>query len=161
MPLAIVVLAAMLAIGAAAAVAMWSKILTWSKDHLRAWLQARYPALVPYLDDALVELDKVSVAMRRTAKQAWREIRAKLLKQVTRLERVSKDEWLVTVTSWLREVVPDAADQVVQRVTEERVPWDDLPDDVRVAYLRKNDAMREVNVTRLRDQQFDELDLMD
>jgi hypothetical protein len=102
------------------------------------------------------------VAMRNTAKLAWREIRSKLLKQLTRLERTSNDEWLVTVISWVRDVLPDSRDDVVtQIVTEQTVDFEDLPDDVRSAYLRSNVTVREVDVTRMRDQQFIELGLTD
>jgi hypothetical protein len=153
------VLSALLSISTVASIALWPKILTWVDDHLRPYLQRNHPELVGLLARALIPLDGLAVEARRAAREAWRQIRSRLLKHLVTIERNTDGRWTVKTVSWLRQLSEQGTPQVTQVRAERVVPFDELPADVRAAYLRSETHRRKIDVTRTRDQEIGLLNL--
>jgi hypothetical protein len=151
-------LAVVLLVGAATASLMWRKILTWSENHLFPWVSEHLPELEPEVRRAFAVLDKAVVALRNATREAWRELRRNLLKQVAEFIRQFDGSWVVEVTSWIASRPDTSRTEVTKVVTQQQVSYEDLPDDVRRQYLRNNQISHLVNVTELRDA---ELSLVD
>jgi hypothetical protein len=153
------VLSALLSISSAASIALWPRILTWVDDHLRPFLQRHHPELVGLLARALIPLDGVAVEARRAAREAWRQIRSRLLKHLMTIERNIDGRWTVKTVSWLRQRTEQGTPRTVEVRTERTVPFEELPADVRAAYLRGEAHRREIDVTRTRDRELGLLNL--
>ncbi|MGH3938953.1 MAG: hypothetical protein ACRDTG_10020 [Pseudonocardiaceae bacterium] len=151
MPTFIPVLIGTLFVGGVALLC-WGKILSWAQDHLKPWISAHMPYLSQYLDDAFVALDRDAVKLRRTAKNAWQQLRRVLIKLAARFVRQSDGSWTVRITSWL--ATQDSAQPVVKRETEQRLCWDEVPGVVREQYLRRHRTLQEIDITELRDAQM-------
>lgn len=150
MPLFIVLLYGGLIVGGAALL-LWDKILNWAEDHLKPWISANMPYLSQYLDDAFVALDQKMVKLRMAAKKAWQQLRQVLIKQVAEFVRQYDGSWTLRITSWL--ATQSSTQPVIKRETEQRLSWDEVPDEVREQYLRQHRTSQEVDITKLRDAQ--------
>ncbi|MBV8995060.1 MAG: hypothetical protein JO287_15500 [Pseudonocardiales bacterium] len=151
MPLFIPLLIGALSIAGAAALLWWKKILNWAEDHLKPWISANMPYLLQYLDDAFVALDNVAVELRKAAKNAWQQLRQVLIKQVAEFDRQNDGNWTLRITSWL--ATKNSAQTVIKKETEQLLSWDDLPGEVREQYFRQHQTSREIDITKLRDEQ--------
>ena len=147
-PITLVILAG-LAIAAASAVVLWGEIVGWAHDALFPWVQTNIPSALPWLKKAFVVLDKAVVAVRVAAKAAWEKVKEFLLKQALKVFR--KDgEWYRTIENWL---INENSEKVTKVTTEEEVAWDELPDDVREALMRKRKGY-DLDVKAAKDQEF-------
>ena len=148
---------AVFAIAAAAAVVFWQKILGWAENSLFPWLAKNIPSIESSVRLAFSVVDKVTVAVRSAVKQAWSNLRQYLLKQTIELQRKSSSEWIKRVVSWVVKRLESGETVPVKVVTEEVVSTDDLPSDVREAWLRQQKETAELNITETRDKELMEM----
>lgn len=140
-----------------AAVAFWHQILQWSEKNLFPWFEKHLPTVAPYVRDAFSRLDRVATNIRLTIKAAWKKIREYLLKQVVEFNRQTSNTytWIQQVTSWVIETLDDNSQPVVKEIrTEQKVSWDDLPEELREAVLKKNKSSFGQDVTDIREREL-------
>lgn len=162
MPYAEIIKVALGLAGAAfiAIIALWHKILDWAHSSLFPWLEKNLPTILGTVKDAFTWVDnKVAVPIRRLVKSAWNKLRSYLLKMVTQFERKTQSTWIKRVTSWIIAVLDSPKPTVKKVETVEEVNWDELPPDVKEAWLKNNQSSRELNVTEARDQELEALSM--
>ncbi len=153
-----VALLAILGIGLAAAIIFWPQIIDWARESLLPWLENSMPFLSGLASIAFTIIDNVAVAIRKKVKDAWNKLRNYLLKQTIEIHKKSGSKFVRIVTSWVIKVL-DSGKAVPTKVTaEEDLEWDELPDDVREAFIRRNTAEK-IDVTKLRDEEMEKLEL--
>ncbi|MBD2515072.1 hypothetical protein H6G93_08625 [Nostoc sp. FACHB-973] len=152
-----IIIAAIGAIGAAAALIFWRKILAWAEDSLFPWINKNIPSIEDQVRLAFAMVDKVATPIRLAVKEAWSELRKYLLKQTIELERESSSKWTKRVTSWVVKRLESGEVAPVKVVTEEVVSPDELPPEVREAWLRHKQNKAEFNVTETRDKEVMEM----
>lgn len=123
----------------AVAVNFWVEICGWYAQHARPWLERHLPGLAPWVHEAFVALDNLSVAARRAAREAWKRVRPHILQAVVEFRQVHDGAWVRRIESYLQAEI--ARDAPVVKVTEERpMEWDELPEAVRAAALERRRA---------------------
>lgn len=133
-------------------VALWNKILSWAQNSLFPWIERNLPTFIDIAKEAFIQFDdKVAVPIRRGIKLAWEKLRKQLLKIATYLEKKSASKWVSRTVSWVIKTLDSK--QVVKIEVEEEVNWDDLPSDVKEAYIRNNQDSTVINTTEIRDAQ--------
>ncbi|HZZ85373.1 MAG TPA: hypothetical protein VFE30_12605 [Anaeromyxobacteraceae bacterium] len=158
MPVPLLVIAALGAGLLAVAVAVWPKILSWSEETLFPWFHQHLPQYEGFVRQAFANLDKVAVAVRRVAKQAWGKLREHILKLSCELQRNSQNETVRRVTAWIEKTLATGERKVAKVVTEQEVSFEDLPDDVRQEFIRHGAAVHTVDVKKARDQELLQLE---
>ena len=137
-----------------AAVTFWHQILEWSEKNLFPWFDKHLPTVAPHVRQAFSRLDGVVVSVRRAIKAAWNQVSQYLLKQVVELNRQTSNTWIQQVTSWVIEASNYNKPVVKQITTEVKVPFRDLPKDVRQAFLARKDSSFEKDVTKIREEEM-------
>jgi hypothetical protein len=140
-----------------ALVAMWGKVLEWSQNSLFPWLNENLPNIEQSIRDAFVKLDKAIVAIRQSAKMAWKKLREYLLKTTAHFERKSSNEWTRKITSFVIEKL-DKTKPIIKKVeTVEEINWDDLPADLRSEWMKTANQNIDIDVTKSRDDEINAL----
>lgn len=146
----LMLLTGVLFVGGSVAIALWDKVLGWAEEHLTPWVAEHAPHLSKYLADGYVVLDRAAVKIRRAVRKAWVELRKELLKQFVDYTRQLDGTWKVVITSWL--MVKDQ--NIMKKITSEKtVAYDELPDEIREEFLRRQQQNQQIDVTKLRDAQ--------
>ena len=154
-PLFMLVIAGALGVSATFALIFWVQILGWAEDSLFPWIKNNIPSIESAVRKAFSALDNQAVAIRKIIRKAWKKLRKFLLKQVVKLERKSSNKWIRRVTSWVIKVLESGEKVPVKVETEEKVNWDELPEDVRKEFLSKGKSESEIDVTKNRDDEMD------
>lgn len=149
---------AIITVTAGVALLFWHKLLDWSMSSLKPWFKDNLPILSPILSEAFVFLDKAGIPTRRAVKQSWQKVREYLLKQVVQIERHSSDTWTQRATSWLVNVLDsgESTPKFKKIVMEEDVDYYDAPDEVREAFIRKEQKTTEFDIIELREKELGE-----
>src|ERR1700680_40544 len=129
-PLAIILVALVGAALAAVAVYFWPQIMSWAREHLLPWVDKNIPELAEAVRLAFQDLDKIAVELRRAVRTAWRKLRHVLLSETAVFVERYKGEWAVRITSFLRNL-EQGEKPVVKVITEQRLDWQDLPEEIR------------------------------
>lgn len=151
----LVLLVAALGLATAVALIYWHQILQWAEESLFPWFHTHIPELEPAVREAFRQVDKVAVAVRRSVRKAWEQVREYLLKLVVVFRRRSTSVWVKEVTSWLVRGLDVNKPAPVKVTTTEDVSWDDLPDEVKVEFLKRKKRELTVNVTEMRDHELE------
>jgi hypothetical protein len=140
----------------AASVVFWHQILEWGEKSVFPWFERHLPTVAPYVRKAFSRVDNVVTSVRRAIKEAWDRVSHYLLKQVVELNRkTTSNTWVQQVTSWVIDVSGYNNEPVVKQITTEtEVPYDSLPEDVREAFLRRQQTSFEKDVTEIRKQEM-------
>jgi hypothetical protein len=95
--------------------------------------------------------------VRAVVKAAWQRLRQTLLRQIAQFEEHSKNAWLLRITSWVRVKLDELAPEPVvkQIVTEQIVPYDELPSEVREELLRQGKTTQQIDITGAQDRKLD------
>lgn len=162
----ITTITALITLFAGAAFILWDKVLGWAFDSLFPWIEINIPTLAPIVREAFAVLDQVGSPTRSTAKQSWGKVRQYLLKQVLQFEKQSSDKWVRKITSWLVSVLdssPSPDHKVKKVVTEEDVDFyaEDMPPEVRQAYIKREETMTKFDVTKIQDERLKDDDKND
>jgi hypothetical protein len=140
---------------AASVVVFWHQILEWGEKSVFPWFERHLPTVAPYVRKAFSRVDNVVTSVRRAIKEAWDRMSQYLLKQVVELNRQTSNTWVQQVTSWVIDVSGYNNEPVVKQITTEtEVPYDNLPEDVREALLRRQQASFSKDVTDIRKQEM-------
>lgn len=151
---------ALIGVAITAVIALWHKIIDWAQDSLFPWIERNLPSILSTVKDAFTWVDdKVAVPIRRVVKKAWEALRKYLLKTVIRLERQNASKWERRITSFVVEVLTTQTPIVKKVETVEEVDWDDLPDDVRSAWMKSEQQSHDMDITAIRDQQLETLEM--
>jgi hypothetical protein len=137
-----------------AVVALWHKILDWAHSSLYPWLQKKLPTIEAAVREAFIWVDRVVVATRLIVKKAWETLRNYLLKTVAQFERRTHRQWIRRITSFVI-IRLEQTQPVIKKIeTEDEVDWDELPSDIRQAWMKTEAKMGELDVTQMRDQEL-------
>lgn len=143
---------------AGAAVLVWHKILNWAENSIFPWFEKHLPTIAPYVRKAFSKIDDVAANLRLQTREAWKKVTQYLLKQVVVINRKTDDTWVGQVTSWVIENSNYNDKPVVKQVTtEQNVPWDELPGDVRQKFLTQGEKSFEKDITQIRDKEMAEM----
>ena len=155
MPLFIPVLIALIAVGSsAAAVVFWNKVIKWATEHVFPWVDSRLPALSETVRVAFATIDKIAAPAYKVIRDAWQELRERLVRLVVVFERAVDGNWARDISSYF--VTPEEPDRV-QRVRDvQYVDWSEIPKEVRAAWVQRQQGRYEIDVTELRDAEMDE-----
>ena len=159
MPIAEFLIAIVSVLGVASTLVLifWEQILEWAKDSLFPWIQRNIPLIEDVVKEAFIAVDKVATPIHKTIREAWEKLREYLLKQLVKLEKQSSNKWIRRVTSWIIKVLTSGKKVPVKVVTEEEVNWYELPEDLRKDYLRNGKSEMEIDVTKYRDYEIDQI----
>jgi hypothetical protein len=156
MTLLTVVLAGVVGAGlAAVAVYFWPTIMGWAREHLLPWVDVNVPDLAGAVRLAFHDLDRISVELRRAVRTTWWRLRQVLLGQVATFVEARAGEWAVQITSSLR-APRQAGRPVVEVVTEQRLDWGELPEEIRAQALANGLRDVSLDVMRARDRLLSE-----
>lgn len=151
---------ALVVVAVTSLIALWHKIIDWAQSSLFPWIERNLPSLLSIAKEAFAWIDdKVAVPIRRGIKKAWEVLRKNLLKTIIRLKRLNASKWETRVTSFVVELLTPQAPIVKKVETVEEVDWDDLPDDVRSAWMKSEQDSRDIDVTAIREQQIETLEM--
>ncbi|OYQ67492.1 hypothetical protein B9G53_01165 [Pseudanabaena sp. SR411] len=143
-----------------AIIALWHKIIDWAQDSLFPWIEKNLPSILSTVKNAFAWVDeKVIVPFRRVVKKAWEMLRQYLLKTTIQFDRQTTSTWTKRITSFVIETLTSQSPTVKKVESVEEVDWDDLPDDVRNAWMKNERQSMTIDVTAIRDQQIETLDM--
>lgn len=156
MEIVIIIITTLLPISVGAALIFWNRVLQWAFDSLFPWVDVNIPNLASIVREAFAILDNIGAPTRRSVKQSWEKVRQYLLKQTLQFQKQSSDTWVRRVTSWLIPFLhsSDSFPKVNQRIETVDVDFYDLPDDVRQAFIRREEKMTELDTTKTRDEEL-------
>ena len=103
--------------------------------------------------------NNVAVPIRQAVKKAWEMLRQHLLKTTIQFDRQTTSKWTKRITSFAIETLTPQSPTIKKIETVEEVDWDDLPNDVRNAWMKNEQQSRTIDVTAIRDQQIETLDM--
>jgi hypothetical protein len=149
------------AVAIGAVITLWHKILDWAQSSLYPWLQHNIPTIKDAMQDAFIWVDRyVAVPTRLIVKKAWQTLRNHLLRTVAQFERRTQRQWIRRVTSFVIIRIEQAKPVVKKIETEEDVDWDELPPEIKQAWMKNEVRTGELDVTQIRDQELAALSLM-
>jgi hypothetical protein len=134
-----------------ALVYFWTQILSFVRSHIMPWVHENFPEFAEKAELAFEAIDKKVVQVKRAIKEAWRQLRRKLLKVLMSYEQ-NTSGWVRNIISWCIKKLEDK-EKIIKRTEVVEVNYEDLPDDVRAAWLR-GEAQTEQDVTAARDEQL-------
>jgi hypothetical protein len=134
---------------AAIAIGLWPQIMASAREHLIPWVDQNVPELATPARLAFQDLDIVADELRYAVRGAWRRLRAVLVGQTAQFMVTGNGECVIRIISRLR-AASSAGAPSVELATEERLHWDCLPEEIRVAGL---DGFRSapIDIMRIRD----------
>jgi hypothetical protein len=132
----------------------WGRILGFLKTHITPWIHSNFPSLAEKIDLALTRIDQVVVAVRHRVKEAWALLRQKLLKVLVSYAQRSSG-WVRQTLSWCVRSL-EGEEKIIKRTEVTEESYDDIPDDIRAAWIR-GQGMREENITERRDQELSQM----
>ncbi|HWS82826.1 MAG TPA: tetratricopeptide repeat protein [Ktedonobacteraceae bacterium] len=135
-------------------VALWNLLVEWAGDWLEAWTKVHLPTLSNLVKEAYILLDQQTVAVRRSAKKAWRELRKYLLKQTISILQIQPGIWVYRIATWI--IDQPETNKVTQVKQECSINWGDLPVDIRMQIIRYGE-IGEIDVVKTRDTEFEML----
>jgi hypothetical protein len=156
----------LIGIGVSAVIVLkfWNQILRWSSDILFPWVEKYMPGAIKDVRLAFDAVDKVATPLRRAVKQAWQGVRNYLLKQVMDFSRktstLNSYAWIRKTTTWLIRALESGERVPVKVETTSTVEWEEVPDDVREEFLRRNKLKGSVDVTELRDKELEQVEVV-
>jgi hypothetical protein len=147
------VLLGLLGILGAAAVALWGKIVSWTRYSLLPWVDENYPELRGIFEEALVSLDSVIAPLRAAAINAWKEIRKIILKATQVISERSDNVFVREFCAYVVKFIQ--GEPTVIKVTSEEIVDDlsSLPAEVRETFLRNHSKRKEIDVTAIKDEE--------
>lgn len=143
----------------AAVASFWIKIVNWAQDSFFPWMEKNFaPKVAKLTRDAFTVIDQyAAIPLRQMVKAAWQKLRPHLLKMAMSLEKKNSTTWIKRVVSWVIKVLEEPKVTMVE--TEEEVPWEDLPVEVRNAWMKNNQTNYETDVTEARDRQMETMSM--
>jgi hypothetical protein len=128
----------------------WPQLMTWTREHLLPWVDKYAPDLAPAVRLAFHDLDKIGVGWRRVVRTAWQNLRNVLISQSATFIREANGEWAVQITSSVRDLA-EADRPAISIVTEQRLAWEQLPDEVRAHALADGLDGSSIDIAHARD----------
>jgi hypothetical protein len=140
-----------------AAIAFWNELLNWVYNSMVNWIQDLDPALAKSAQVAFVSLAQVAIATLPMIKEAWKTIRQSLLEAIVEFSQSSSSSmiWLRHLTSILLKKSDSGQTVILKREVEESVNWDDLPSNVREAWLGSTQKSYKVDFIDARDKEIE------
>lgn len=120
------------------AIIFWNELLEWVYTSMVIWIQPDLGSLLAgSVKLAFVALTQVTVATCQIIQEAWNALRQFLIEAVVEFHQSSSSSnaWVRHLTSVLIKVLEPGKPVLVRREVEEVVAWDNLPSDVRSAWL--------------------------
>jgi hypothetical protein len=154
-PLVVILAGVIGAALAGVAVYLWPTIMGWSREHLLPWVDRNIPELAEAVRLAFQNLDRISVDLRRAVRSAWRRLRRVLLSETAKFVEVVNGGWAVQITSYLRNL-EQGEKPVVRVITEQRLDWEELPEEIRAQALSHGLRDSSLDVVQVRDQLLSE-----
>lgn len=138
---------------------LWKFVLRVAFNSLIPWLESKkhLGRLAEIFKEAFVALDLRVTAVNDNIRRVWdnwSKARMLLLKQTVEI-KMDGNKPIQKVENWL--VDPTNTTQVEHETHESPVDWRDLPADIRMALIEKQEHV--VNVTKTRDDEFAKLGL--
>ena len=138
----------------------WRWIVNWANDSLLLWIKKNLvPSLWQTTTDALIQIDKLNSSARRLVKNAWKKLRKFLAESIITFQRKvfpdEKVQWMRHWSTKIYNVTNSSKPTVKIIVTEESIEFDDLPQYVRLAYLRNDNDEIQLDFLDVRDKEME------
>ncbi|MEM9924821.1 MAG: hypothetical protein AAF915_13880 [Cyanobacteria bacterium P01_D01_bin.50] len=128
------------------AIIFWNQLLEWVYINVVIWIEIDLnPLLMETAKIAFMALNKVRKSTYQMIQQAWNTLRQSLLEIFVEFHLSSSNIWSRNLTSVLIKVLESGQTVLLKREVEENVSWDDLPSDVRAAWLRSTQTSYKIN----------------
>lgn len=129
----------------------WPQLMTWTREHLLPWVDKYAPDLAPAVRLAFHDLDKIGVGWRHLVRTAWRNLRNVLVSQTATFVHSPNGDWTVQIASSVRNLTEEDK-PAVTIATEQRLAWEQVPDEVRAHALSNGLDGTSIDILRARDQ---------
>ncbi len=138
-----------------AAIAFWHKILDWTHESLFPWIKKNIPQLEGYARAAFSWFDQnIAVPARKLIKEGWKKFCEYVLKTVINFERsYGATRWTRKIKSFL--MTPAKELKKIETI-EQDISWEELPNDVREAFLRRGSNVNDFNFTEAREKEINQ-----
>lgn len=140
--------------------AFWRRIVNWANESLLPWVkQNLVPSLNKVITEAFVIIDKLNSPASRLIKIAWKTLRKFLAESIITFQKKilpdGKAQWVRRWSTKIYNVTNPSEPKIVVTVTEKRIEFDDLPQDVREAFLRHNNDEIKLDFLDTRDKEME------
>jgi hypothetical protein len=146
-----------------AAIAFWNELLEWIFTSMLVWIQADLsPLFAESAKIAFAALTQVTVATYQIILEAWNTLRQVLLEAVVEFHKssLSSHNWVRNLNSVLIKVLENGQPVLLKREVEEAVSWDNLPTEVRSAWLGSSQTNYKVDVLETREKELQAMSMM-
>jgi hypothetical protein len=145
------------AIGAAI-VYFWHQVADWARESFFPFVKKHLPDILEHVENAFKWIDNIVVSIRRVIKAAWNKVRQYLLKMAMFFEKTSSNTWVRKTASYVIKTLESKT--VTKQVVEEEINWDDLPTEVRKAWMKSTENNFEIDYTAEQDKNVDSLEMI-
>lgn len=117
-------------------VVFWDEIREWAATTVADAIGRHFgPGVREAFLEFVATVDKVVTNVRRVAARVAAIARSVFLGALVAIERRSRNKYVKMVTSYLRKKLEYQPEQTIKVVSEEAVPFEDLPDEVRREFI--------------------------
>lgn len=153
------VLEKVFAIAIQVALVVWEQVLAWTYSNFLTWIRK---SMIPMLEEsvklAFIGVNKIIYKILDTVKEAWQKVKQVLLEMVVKFERVaSSTAWKKKSTSTIFKKFEANQPVFVKREIEEDLDWDNLPPEVRKAWLKGSQDNYKIDVMEIRNKELEAL----
>lgn len=142
----------------------WKIIVSWAQESLLPWikenLRSEFHGLIK---DALVVIDRVKSPLTQLVKRAWTTLRKFLAKSIITFEGKAnngKMQWIKHWTTEIYNVVNPAEPKKKVIETEEEISFEDLPKELREAWIKNQELTKSIDFIAVRDREMEELEMV-
>jgi hypothetical protein len=145
------------AIAIQVAVVIWEQILAWTYSNFLNWIQKdMIPILQESVKLAFLSEAKITDKIVDAVKKAWQEVKQVLLEMIVQFEHVtSSNAWKKKSTSTIFKKFEANRPVFVKREIEEDLDWDNLPPEVREAWLKDSQHNYKIDVMETREKELE------
>jgi hypothetical protein len=118
-------------------------IIPWTKNHVS-------PEVANALSDVIVFVDQGASAIRRKAKDAWKEFNETILGSSVKIEKIDAKTAKQTTTTWVK----TENGKVMKGVKEEVISYEDIPESIRSEMIRQNSKVGEMDIKEVVKEKF-------
>lgn len=146
-----------------AAFVLWQELMIWTCSELLKWVKTD---MIPLMEEsirlAFMATALIAASLIKTVELAWKEVRKFLLEAFVEFEKSTRtsDKWVRKITAVLIKSLDATRPVVVKKEVEEEINWDNLPSDVRAAWIKKNRSpTQKIDLIATREQELEALQI--
>ncbi|MBH8577068.1 hypothetical protein I8752_29620 [Nostocaceae cyanobacterium CENA369] len=145
------------AIAITIAIVIWHKILEWTYLNFLEWIRKNMISILESsVKLAFISMAKVNHKIVDAVKEAWQEVKQFLLKMTVQFENITSSAiWKKKSISIIFKKFEANQPVFVKREIEEDLDWDNLPPEVREAWLKDSQHNYKIDVMEIREKELE------